>query len=222
MKSNERATKKKLGSVGLTSVVMVMLRSGSRGSVVVARGHLFVLVLGLGLAEEPGEHGGEERLEARRQRLLFPAGVRSHRGSAEAQRQQEAFSCPLSPSLPVPAQSRAGGRRVMVQFSRERGGYGSGRGGTDINERASERCCCQAGRSGSRRRERSGSNGRDSGRVRIATVGRSRSNGWDRSPGKLAVAATASGIRLRAGKGLGFLLRRVPTRVWPVSTRFMT
>lgn len=72
----------------------------------------------------------------------------------------------------------------------------------NINERAGERCCCQARRSGSRRRERSGgSNGRDSGRVRIATVGRSRSNGWDRSPGKLAVvAATASGIRLRAGK----------------------
>lgn len=128
MKSNERATKKKLGSVGLTSVVMVMLRSGSRGSVVVARGHLFVLVLGLGLAEEPGEHGGEERLEARRQRLLFPAGVRSHRGSAEAQRQQEAFSFPLSSPLSQSLLNQR--RRVMVQFSRGRGGYGSGRGGT--------------------------------------------------------------------------------------------
>lgn len=64
--------------MGLTSVVMVKLRSGG---VVVARGHLLVLVL-VGLAEEAREHGGEERLEARSPRPLFPAGERSHRVSA--------------------------------------------------------------------------------------------------------------------------------------------
>jgi hypothetical protein len=57
---------------------MVKLRSGG---VVVARGHLLVLVL-VGLAEEAREHGGEERLEARSPRPLFPAGERSHRVSA--------------------------------------------------------------------------------------------------------------------------------------------
>lgn len=58
---------------------MVKLRSGG---VVVARGHLLVLVL-IGLAEEEArEHGGEERLEARSPRPLFPAGERSHRVSA--------------------------------------------------------------------------------------------------------------------------------------------
>ena len=83
--------------MGLTSVVVVAeLRSGGGGGgvVVVARGHLFVLVV-LGLAKEPKEHGGEERLEARRPRPLFPAGERSHRGSAStAARRRSVFFAP--------------------------------------------------------------------------------------------------------------------------------
>lgn len=80
---------------------MAELRSGSGGGVVVvAGGHLFVLAV-LGLAEEPGEHGGEERLEARRPRPLFPAGERSHRGSASAAPRRSVFFAPLSfPSSP--------------------------------------------------------------------------------------------------------------------------
>jgi hypothetical protein len=101
---------------------------------------------------------------------------------------------------------------LMVQLLRGRGGYGSGRGGADINERAGGPRALSGGRTErveAAREERRGEEERlqRSGRVRIATVGRRRSDGWDRSPGKLAVAP--SGIRLRAGKGLGFLLRRV-------------
>jgi hypothetical protein len=51
------------------------------GGVVVTCGHLFLLLffVALTLGEEPGENEGEERLEARRLRLLFPFDKRSHR-----------------------------------------------------------------------------------------------------------------------------------------------
>jgi hypothetical protein len=82
----------------------------------------------------------------------------------------------------------------------------------NINERAGERCCCQARRSGSRRREerfqRSG--------LRKSSYRNSR----EEPVSTLAVAATASGIRLRAGKGL--TLSFTARVVWSVSTRFMS
>jgi hypothetical protein len=174
---------------------MVKLRSGG---VVVARGHLLVLVLiGVGLAEEAREHRGEERLEARSPRPLFPAGERSHRVSA---------------STAAATRSVMGGGRVKVNRWRRvmgtvleggtrRGYIVSASGGADINERA----CLPAGagvvvRAAGRREGREERLQR-SGRVRIATVRKIRSDGWDRSPGKLAVAASGSGsgIRLRAG-----------------------
>jgi hypothetical protein len=81
----------------------------------------------------------------------------------------------------------------VVQLLRGRGGYGSGRGSADINEGAER---VEAAREEERLQR--------SGRVRIATVG-TREEPVGRlgsiPPGKLAVAP--SGIRLRAGKGLG-------------------
>lgn len=72
--------------------------------------------------------------------------------------------------------------QLMVQFMRGRGGYGSGRGGADINECGrADAVSGRAERVEAAREEREEEEERlqRSGRVRIATVGRSRSDGWD-------------------------------------------
>jgi hypothetical protein len=168
---------------------VLKLRSGS--GVVVTRVHLFLLFAALALAEEPGEHGGEERLEARRPRLLFPAGKRSHRVHAAIYLSGERKTI------------LSGGQSTAIQLVLWGGrGDGTTKGSRGYNER---RAGALVGRRGVERVsfQRSGS-------VRIATVGGGGLDGWDRSAeGALAVEA------VRVGESLSWIAFLGLGSYWP-------